>query len=92
MTPTTETTSTDAPAKKRAAAPINIAREAYSVAELAATGYFKKSRLYELLDAGELGHRLAGNKRVVPVEEWERFKRNLPSAPTGQYKPKRRVA
>ena len=82
------TTAAETPVKKREPAP-PLPREAYTVAELATTGYFRKSRIYELIDSRELGARLIGNKRVVPVEEWERFKRSLPSAPTGRYRPKK---
>jgi hypothetical protein len=61
--------------------PTDITRAAYSIAEVAAMGVFRKSRLYELINDGTLPARLAGSRRVILADDLAKFIRDLPPVP-----------
>jgi len=54
-------------------------KAAYSVAEFCAAFPIKKSKLYELLAAGEIVARKSGRKTLIEAEEAARWLSSLPA-------------
>lgn len=55
-----------------------VDRRAYSIADVAKMGIFRKSRLYELVQSGELPARMAGGRMVILAADIDAFIAKLP--------------
>ena len=61
-----------------------MSRIALSPAEAAAAIGLGRSKLYELMRAGEINAKKSGGRTIIPVSELQRFIDALPQTPNAQ--------